>query len=1063
MKKLTLTLAILAAFVLGGVAQQSTFAPQGAEWYFNVASFMGSPTTYFHMEVLDDTIIQGHTCSVISPQYGGGNGDKQFVCEDNGVVYWYNQTIQNFTTLYDFNAEAGESWYCDIDSCSFECQVQSVEEVALEGRTYRVQTVIPLIGDNNYSAEVFFFGGGRIIEGIGAVGLFPNSWACSNEFVCGAYLDYLRCYLVDGEMVLHLGAYDCDEQGYCWDGTVAESYGGGDGTEENPYQIYTSNQLALLAQQTNNGTGGDAYYKIMENINLANCDGGIQQWISIGTPEHPFTGHFDGWGDAKTILNLHQTISDGDAQPVGGLFGCTNGAEINNVHLAQCYVSGNGKYVGTLVGYAGLTNISNCSIYDGRASTDKQYGIAGGLIGMAGYPYGEQGTSEQTYSIMACQVKEAVKVEASIGIVGGVVGQINDLRAKAQYVMDGCAMCGMADGFCVQGGSSAGGIAGQLWYATMVRCSNNQKVVGGNSPGGGCIGGIIGMVGYGSVVKECINNETGQVSGAEGVRIVNAGGIVGAIHSGIENRSSDIIGCQNFADVSGTQCCGGIVGYYHLNHSSTPCFIRNCYNHSRVICHRPEKAGGIVGHVGQGSGNLCIVECGNLGDVVMESEEQGSAGGILGSREAGHVYIVNVFNRGSVSAPIYAGGIIGGGENIGDCTIQNVYNAGEVITGEEIKGAIAYNQQETDHFSDCYWLGHLENHDGVSQGEPLQHSCAFWPTTYFGEWSLDSLQFGHDLVEALNTGAEALVEQYPTVLAQVHRWEYDLDNTNDGFPVFGEIEVNYPFVGTEWYYEIENLDGSVTYQHLEYAADTTVNNKDVVIIIRTNTLYDKSEFTEVTREYVYEENGIIYWWNKDLGEFTPLYDFGAEVGDEWEIKVGTESITMHVDSVAYQEYEGCLYKMLIVSDENGLFNGTIVCGIGHLTSFFPEKLMTRGKDYRVDGMRCYWRNGELVLKYGDRDCDEVYEEWHNGIEEDGPSAGSGTLTVYPNPTHGVLVVETQNFASHPTQTYCISNVMGQTLMSGVITAETQRIDVTNLPQGMYFISIGDTTCKFVVR
>ena len=1063
MKKLTLTLAILAAFVLGGVAQQGSFAPQGAEWYFNVASFMGSPTTYFHMEVLDDTIIQGHTCSVISPQYGGGNGDKQFVCEDNGVVYWYNQTIQNFTTLYDFNAEAGESWYCDIDSCSFECQVQSVEEVALEGRTYRVQTVIPLIGDNNYSAEVFFFGGGRIIEGIGAVGLFPNSWACSNEFVCGAYLDYLRCYLVDGEMVLHLGAYDCDEQGYCWDGTVAESYGGGDGTEENPYQIYTSNQLALLAQQTNNGTGGDAYYKIMENINLANCDGGIQQWISIGTPEHPFTGHFDGWGDAKTILNLHQTISDGDAQPVGGLFGCTNGAEINNVHLAQCYVSGNGKYVGTLVGYAGLTNIYNCSIYDGRASTDKQYGVAGGLIGFAGYTYEEHGSSDETYSITACQVLEAVKVESSSLGAGGIVGQINGVYWKTPYVIEDCYMHGVAEGFEVYGGSFAGGIVGQMWYGTMVRCANNQKVIGITA------GGLAGIINYSSVV-DCINNETGQISNPEGVQNGRVGGIIGVIRCSEEgSNTSNIRFCRNFADVSGTGCCGGIVGWYFLNQSDTPSFIQSCYNYSKVTCHRPVNAtssggvGGIVGHIGQACGNLCIVECGNLGDVVMESEEQGDAGGILGSREEGHVYIVNVFNRGSVSAPIYAGGIIGGSENIGDCTIQNVYNAGEVITGEEIKGAIAYNQQETDHFSDCYWLGVLDNHAGVSQGEPLQHSCAFWPTTYFGEWSLDSLQFGHDLVQALNTGTEALVEQYPTVLAQVHRWEYDLDNTNDGYPIFGGIEVNYPFVGTEWYYEIQREDGGITYQHLEYAADTTVSGKDVVIIIRTNTLYDKNEQSEVTREYLYEEEGVVYWWNKDMEEFTPLYDFGAEAGDEWEIKVGLESITMHVDTVEYQEYEGCLYKMLIVSDENDLFNGTIVCGIGHLTSFFPEKLMTRGKDYRVDGMRCYWRNGELVFKYGDRDCDEVYEEWHNGIEEDGPSTGSGTLTVYPNPTHGVLVVETQCLASHPTQTYCISNVMGQTLMSGVITAETQRIDVTNLPQGMYFISIGDTTCKFVVR
>ena len=37
MKKLVLT-AILLAFALGGMAQQSSFAPQGAEWYFHVLS-----------------------------------------------------------------------------------------------------------------------------------------------------------------------------------------------------------------------------------------------------------------------------------------------------------------------------------------------------------------------------------------------------------------------------------------------------------------------------------------------------------------------------------------------------------------------------------------------------------------------------------------------------------------------------------------------------------------------------------------------------------------------------------------------------------------------------------------------------------------------------------------------------------------------------------------------------------------------------------------------------------------------------------------------------------------
>ena len=140
-----------------------------------------------------------------------------------------------------------------------------------------------------------------------------------------------------------------------------------------------------------------------------------------------------------------------------------------------------------------------------------------------------------------------------------------------------------------------------------------------------------------------------------------------------------------------------------------------------------------------------------------------------------------------------------------------------------------------------------------------------------------------------------------------------------------------------------------------------------------------------------------------------------------------------------------------------------MCSIGHLTSFFPERLMTRDKNYQVEGLRCYWRNGFLTYKYGDRDCDEVYQEYHNGIEEDGPSTGIGTFTVYPNPTDGALVVETVCTPSLPAETYRITNLMGQTVLTGSLNAENQQIDVTNLPQGMYFISVGDVTQKFVVR
>ena len=87
----------------------------------------------------------------------------------------------------------------------------------------------------------------------------------------------------------------------------------------------------------------------------------------------------------------------------------------------------------------------------------------------------------------------------------------------------------------------------------------------------------------------------------------------------------------------------------------------------------------------------------------------------------------------------------------------------------------------------------------------------------------------------------------------------------------------------------------------------------------------------------------------------------------------------------------------------------------------------------------------------------------NSVEENKETIDNA-FTVYPNPTNGVLFVETQHFASLPDHNeYRIANMMGQTLMQGYITDETQQINIENLPAGMYFISAGEQTVKFVVR
>ena len=283
-----------------------------------------------------------------------------------------------------------------------------------------------------------------------------------------------------------------------------------------------------------------------------------------------------------------------------------------------------------------------------------------------------------------------------------------------------------------------------------------------------------------------------------------------------------------------------------------------------------------------------------------------------------------------------------------------------------------------------------------------------------------------------------------------HEGGYDCDQTTITPP-------SHP----EWYYEILNENGTITYQYMYQAGDTIVNDEPAHILVKINTLYDKGLREEVTHEYVFELNGKLYWWNKRLGLFTVLYDYEAEVGDSWNIFVGTEILTMHVDAVEEIEYEGRTYRMLRVSDPDDLFSGDIVCGIGHLTSFFPEKLMDNRDGVRVEGMRCYWVEDELVFKPGDEDCDAIYSEVH-GVEEDSPSMGLGTLTVYPNPTNGVLTIHHSEFHIHHSE-FQIANLMGQTVLSGNINAENQQIDVSSLPQGMYFITVGEATRKFVVR
>ena len=569
-------------------------------------------------------------------------------------------------------------------------------------------------------------------------------------------------------LALLLMAGGVKAQNTCWDGTVAEAYAGGDGTPENPYQIATAEQLALLAQQTNDGIGGNAYYMLTDNICLnENPDVDPVLWTPIGHVvgnEPPyFTGHFDG--NKMSISGLVCQSNSGHG--IAGLFGCTNGAVIQNVTLQNCRLNGT-QYTGALVGYAGLTDITGCYIDD--VSVTCAVRSAGGLAGFFGLPYGMSQNSNDTCHIVDCHVGQDVTVYGRLS--GGLVGEITEyllLGPSVPVVVSNCTGNAL-----IMGAECAGGLVGFMRNGMIESCRCWNEVHCSQYAGG--------MMGLGISA-----NFTDCQNGANVTGNYQSGGMVGKLYGG------NILNCENYGWIygggaGGISKIGGMVGRYEPDPllAESPCenFIRNCHNYGDITGSSDE-AGGIIGFAaGSGIEKLFIVDCSNSGVVV---ENAYLAGGILGVSNGYVMRILNVYNTATVGARLGVGGIVGELSLTQDRVI-NAYNIGELV--HEIdnyvcpRGAIVGYSSTNDQFSSCYWLA-SDEYGSNGQGPELENSSAFGPTTSPSAWQLETpMHNTDDLLTALNLGAEQIETEFPA-LGSIGRWREDVEMSNGGFPLFG--------------------------------------------------------------------------------------------------------------------------------------------------------------------------------------------------------------------------------------------------------------------------------------
>ena len=209
-----------------------------------------------------------------------------------------------------------------------------------------------------------------------------------------------------------------------WDGTVADGFAGGTGTQADPYLISNGEELAYLSAQVASGNAFAGKHVTL----AANLDMGNVAFTPIGSDARRFAGSFDGAYHTIDNLLVSQTTD------YAGLFGCLDtGAAVRRLTVRGS-ISGRG-YVGGIAGQADSATIEACANYATVTGTSRN--------------------------------------------VGGIVGRLNGKSAARSTVLR-CANFGT-----ISNGTNnfSAGIVGTAYYTTLSECYNVGSATG-NRVGG---------------------------------------------------------------------------------------------------------------------------------------------------------------------------------------------------------------------------------------------------------------------------------------------------------------------------------------------------------------------------------------------------------------------------------------------------------------------------------------------------------------------------------------------------------------------------------------------------
>lgn len=222
----------------------------------------------------------------------------------------------------------------------------------------------------------------------------------------------------------------------------------------------------------------------------------------------------------------------------------------------------------------------------------------------------------------------------------------------------------------------------------------------------------------------------------------------------------------------------------------------------------------------------------------------------------------------------------------------------------------------------------------------------------------------------------------------------------------------FPNQTAEWKYEILDEQGD----HVDWFVESFVADFDTM----------HSDLGSY-----YEENKRIYYRYGGVGPYHCRLDFNLTVGDSMLINP-TENDFLYVisDDSTSSTFGG--RRVLEIDNYLNLNTTYWVEGIGNVSSLFHVfDPLNMGAISWENHLRCMIADGQPII---DQNCGAVT------IQE----PDSELISIYPNPTSGVLTID------HDFMEIRIFDYLGKELLIAANSTRTKQLDLSHLPEGLYF-------------